>query len=118
MGTTGNIGQATYYHHKATTLMGQKCIPLTPNNYSVWYAYVTESNKELVKAIEELFAKQIKFTHKVNDNLYETYIALPKVSPLDDLSKQSVHEVLNKIIQELNGRDKSLNTFTNVLKIR
>ncbi len=59
---------------EAIPLMSKLKIPLTPENYHVWYKYTMGGNPELNKTIDELLENGTKFTSKVNHELHKTYI--------------------------------------------
>lgn len=48
-------------------------MPPTPENFSIWYAFVAGRNPELTAAIDAILAGGHKFTQKVNDDLYERF---------------------------------------------
>ena len=53
---------------EAIPIMSKLNIPLTPENYHVWYEYTLGGNLELNKTIDELLENGTKFTSKVNNH--------------------------------------------------
>ena len=48
-------------------------IPITLENYAVWYEYYTESNLNLTRAIDGLIANDVAFTSSVNSGLFSHF---------------------------------------------
>ncbi|MCL1142498.1 GGDEF domain-containing protein [Shewanella gaetbuli] len=49
-------------------------IPVTPENYAIWYEYFSESNLNLKRAIDGLLANEVVFTPAVTAGLYNRFI--------------------------------------------
>jgi len=47
--------------------------PLTPENYTIWYAYFTQSDKNLKSEINKKISSKKVFTDAVSVELYEKY---------------------------------------------
>jgi predicted Rossmann fold nucleotide-binding protein DprA/Smf involved in DNA uptake len=56
---------------KVLLTMSRQQIPLTPDNYQVWFAYVIGCRPELTKEIDELIAEGAKLVTKVEDIISE-----------------------------------------------
>ena len=74
----------------------ERSIPLTPENFHVWFEYFLGSNKELKTAIDELIASGRSFTHEVNERLYTDYLESDKRDIL-----QEVHKETRRIFQNI-----------------
>ena len=74
----------------------ERSIPLTPENFHVWFEYLLGSNKELKTAIDELIASEKYFSQEINERLYTEYI---KGDNKDIL--QEVHKETRKIFQNI-----------------
>ena len=53
--------------------MSEHAIPLTPENYHVWFEYCIAGNEDLVRAINTRIATENPFSKKINDILYSKY---------------------------------------------
>ena len=58
----------------ALTHMGKHNIPVTPQNYAVWYDYVSSANDELNQALEGFIDKGGTFSDSVNEKFYRRYV--------------------------------------------
>ena len=70
-----DYAQAVKYLKLALPQMNRHKIPVTPQNYSVWYEYSSGRNPTLIAEIDTLINSQKSFTPSLNDHLYEQYIA-------------------------------------------
>jgi len=55
-------------------LLKKHDIPATPQNYAVWYEYISGSNPALKAEIDILITEQQPFTELINGELYERHI--------------------------------------------
>lgn len=74
----------------------ERSIPLTPENFHVWFEYFLGSNKELKTAIDELIASGKGFSHEINERLYTDYLGGDKKDIL-----QEVHKETRRIFQNI-----------------
>jgi diguanylate cyclase len=67
--------QSTIIARKALPFMAEHSIPITPQNYHVWYEYFQGSNMDLIKAVNEMIALGTKFDERINAQLYSKFFA-------------------------------------------
>ena len=65
---------ATSTAARANRLMAQHGVPPTPDNFSVWFYYVSGASLTLKKTIDILIANKRKFDSLTNRDLYVTYV--------------------------------------------
>lgn len=75
-------------------------IPITPENYFVWYEYFQGMNLELKKKIDSLLESGASFTDSLNDSLYETYIANQTQDKLIHI-QGNTESLVDNLLQEL-----------------
>lgn len=76
----------------------ERSIPLTPENYHVWFEYYLRSNKELTAAIDELIASKKHFSQEINESLYTDYVTSNKKELLKEVHKET-HKIFQNIFQ-------------------
>lgn len=105
--------QSSELHRLTIPVMKQYEIPLTPNNYALWYTYTTGEIQELNEVIDDIIEKEEKFTQKFCDDLYRAYIAAPDEEKLGVLQKNvlQILEVVHNCIAE---GDKEASKFEQV----
>ena len=97
---------------EAIPKMSQLNIPLTPENYHVWYEYTMGSSLELNKAIDKLLKNGTKFTSTINHELYNTYIyQAPEESFQNDVKK-----LVTTLFEKITGMTKKTQNFSTSLE--
>ena len=76
----------------------ERSIPLTPENYHVWFEYFLGSNKELASAIDALISSKEYFSQEINESLYTDYLAANKKEILKEVHKET-HKIFQNIFQ-------------------
>ncbi|PMG43281.1 deoxyguanosine kinase [Shewanella sp. 10N.286.52.B9] len=81
-------------------------IPVTPENYAIWYQYYAETNLDLKRAIDGLIANKVKFTAAVNQGLYNNFIQEQSPEVIDNVqieTKLLINSLYSKISQLSSG---------------
>jgi len=74
-------------------------IPPTPQNYAVWYAYVSQDRQVLKKAVDVVISNNREFTEEINDDLYQEYFGMDRhLAAVFGASSSLEH-----LVQQLNG---------------
>ncbi len=60
----------------AVPKMSELKVPVTPDNYAVWYEYYKGINLDLKRAIDGLLSTNVSFTPDVSSSLYKKYILI------------------------------------------
>jgi diguanylate cyclase len=76
----------------------KKSIPLTPENYHVWFEYFLGSNQELKASIDELIVSDNSFSQEINERLYNEYLKGDKREILQEVHKET-HKIFQNIFQ-------------------
>jgi diguanylate cyclase len=97
---------------EAIPKMSQLNIPLTPENYHVWYEYTMGSSPELNKAIDRLLKDGTEFTNAVNQELYDTHIYLPP----EEAFQESVQKLVTTLFKKITGMTKKTQSFSSSLE--
>ena len=100
---------------EAIPLMSKLKIPLTPENYHVWYTYTMGGNPELNKTIDELLEHGKEFTSKVNYELHKAYVYQPPEKLLNS-SQQDLQNLVARLFEKLNGMTKNTQHFSSTLE--
>ncbi|MBV7316357.1 GGDEF domain-containing protein [Shewanella sp. NIFS-20-20] len=80
-------------------------IAVTPDNYAVWYEYFKGENRSLVTAVNHYINNEIRFTDKINQDLYHQFV---EAKPTVDLVKS--HLDTERIISNLLDTIASMST--------
>ena len=76
----------------------ERSIPLTPENYYVWFEYFLGSNQKLNTSIDELIASGNTFSQEVNERLYNEYLKGDKAEILQEVHRET-HKIFKNIFQ-------------------
>jgi diguanylate cyclase len=96
----GNINEtqpdnSTVLARKALPFMAEHSIPITPQNYFVWYEYFHGANQSLVKAVNDMIGAGTRFDDRTNVQLYGMFFA-PSLSGEDQRKLEAEFQALNK----------------------
>ncbi len=100
---------------EAIPIMSKLNIPLTPENYHVWYKYTMGGNPELNKTIDELLENGTKFTSKVNHELHKTYVYQAPEELLTSFH-QDVQKMVARLFEKINGMTKKTQNYSSTLE--
>jgi len=100
-----NYSQAELVHSVSVfkdtvPLMRSNGIPLTPENYALWYTYSNGGIEELNQAINQNLESGIEFSKKLNRELYDKYIESQDSEALDGY-QTATKELIEKLLLEL-----------------
>lgn len=96
-------------------LMSQQRIPTIPQNYAVWYDYVSNRNDQLRQEIQEHIQRGNRFSPEVCRSIYEKYY-LDEIRTEVDGIQGAVREAVESVISELSGLDEDIANYSEVLE--
>jgi diguanylate cyclase len=106
MKSSHDISQAIGLLKQTLPEMQRRQIATTPENYAVWYEYVSGDNPNLVNEINLLDTNRTAFTAELHRDLYQRYVASEReasVNKLSDTVKDLIHNFLIKSKNEEEG---------------
>lgn len=96
-------------------LMSQQRIPTIPQNYAVWYDYVTQRNEDLTDALEERLTAGEPFDAGFCKHLYEHYF-LAEIHAEVDVIQGAVRVAVESALGELGHLGDDIAHFSEVLQ--
>lgn len=114
MSEDNDISRAVSLLKQTLPEMNKRNIATTPENYAVWYEYVSGENTDLVNEINLLELNKTTFTSEVHRDLYNRFIASAKESAVNKLS-DGVKAVISDFLSKLTSEGKGLNAYAQVL---
>jgi len=88
-------------------MMTRHKVPVTPENYAVWYRYTSGDNTELKARIGELISTNTKFTADLNTELFNQYAATCDIAQFE-----KVREEMTDIISDVSTTLETAGTQT------
>jgi diguanylate cyclase len=116
------LDYSTYLLSLAIPKMAKLHIPVTPENYAIWYEYFAETNLNLKRAIDGLLANNVTFTKQVNQGLYNNFIQEQSPEIIQNVQIETqilIKSLFNKIHQmtdETTDFSTSLSEYNQKLK--
>lgn len=95
-------------------LMSQQRVPTIPQNYAVWYDFVTKGNEDLAAELEYRIREGEEFDAGSCRTIYEKYFLAHLESEVDGI-QEAVREAVESVLHELNGLGEDINHFSTVL---
>jgi diguanylate cyclase len=86
---------------KVILTMSRLSVPLLPENYAVWFDYVTGCNEALIEEIEEKLKKGVTFTDSMNRDLYERHVGPLRNSKVMEEVSQQLRRVLRESLEKI-----------------
>ncbi|HAA93223.1 MAG TPA: GGDEF domain-containing protein [Rhodospirillaceae bacterium] len=116
MSFTDDIPKAAKHSNAACAQMERHGIPSTPENYTVWYAYVSEWNLDLRRELDAIIENNESFSPDKNFEIYQKYFGVEaQGAAMQKASAQiqaNVDQVMN-VIAEASGEAEN---YGNVLQ--
>jgi len=94
--------------------MNKRNIATTPENYAVWYEYVSNENKHLNDAIHDLDKKNAIYNDELLQSLYAEHIADAHESAVNQISA-SVREIIHEFLAKVNNEGAGLSEYAKAL---
>lgn len=107
------IKEATTYLRLAIPLMSEHKVPVTPENYTVWYKYVSGVDSELNRTIVSILEKGESFSEATNKKLYRHFCSEKDERQLGQL-RADLQQILGTILREvteLTGQTERYDSF-------
>jgi len=114
MSNTDDISKAIALLKQTLPEMNKRNISTTPENYAIWYEYVSGKNTKLIDAIHLLDKQHASFSDNVLKELYITHIANTHQAAVNQLSI-SVKTIINDFLIKIASEGKGLSNYANTL---
>ncbi|TAN63710.1 MAG: GGDEF domain-containing protein [Magnetospirillum sp.] len=116
MKTNDPIDVASHCARAALGMMERHKVPPTPENFSIWYAFVAGRNPELTAAIDAILSSGHKFTQKVNEQLYERFAVFSQdKAELREVGLR-VEEAVGRVLEYLSNASQGTTSYGSALE--
>ena len=89
---------ATEIAKKIIVKTAQMAVPLTPENFHVWYEYFLGHNEELITTMDALIASGKPFNNDIMEKLYTEYLNQGKTEIIKEVQKET-HKIFQNIFK-------------------
>lgn len=94
----------------ALPLMTRHRVPVTPENYSLWYEYVLGENPGLRTRMDELIAQEVAFSDELNQELYERFVSRCNTERIENI-RTNLQGVMRDVNTTLGSANASAERF-------
>lgn len=96
--------------------MAEWKVPMTPENYHLWFEYSIGSNQELTSDIDEIIAAKKPFTSEVNKRLYDEYLGNEQNKRLIEQVQKETQKIFKRIVDDILITNESTSDYGQKLK--
>ncbi|MFK7913101.1 MAG: GGDEF domain-containing protein [Pseudomonadales bacterium] len=96
-------------------LMSRQRVPTIPQNYAVWYDYVTRSNTDLVSELESLLERGEQFSPDRCEDIYQRHF-LDSIRAEVDGIQGEMRKRVEAVLRELGGLGSDMDHYSEVLE--
>ena len=86
---------------RAMDSMARHDVPATPENYTIWYAYVAGSDPELVKALDVVISNHGTFTAERNAEIYERFFSRSRLDHAVQAAGEGLETAMERVLSLL-----------------
>jgi diguanylate cyclase len=97
-------------------LMAEWKIPMTPENYHLWFEYSIGSNEALTRDMNAIIASKKPFTSEVNKRLYDEYLGNEQNERLVERVQKETQKIFRRIVDDILVTNESTSDFSHKLK--
>lgn len=101
---------------KVLPKMGEFEVPLTPQNYRIWFEYYLGTNKNLVEEVEGIINSGNGFTPKINRKLYEKYFEDEEYRKRFKQIQEQARTVMKNFLEQVMLTTSSSSEYTDKLR--
>lgn len=114
MTASETIDSAHGYVRMVLPLMAKYEVPITPQNYAVWYKHVAGEDRELSSTIQKFINNNTTFSSEINKKLYWRYCAEKDEISLKKI-RESIQKILVAVFNEIVGMNGHTQQYENVI---
>ena len=109
-----SVDESVQVLKRVLPIMSQQRVPTTPENYAVWYDYVTNRNDQLSQEVEQRIREGMSFSPDVCRRIYEKYFADEVATEVDGI-QGAVREAVNSVLQEVTSLGSHMAGYSEIL---
>jgi len=99
---------------KVLPMMTRQGVPTIPQNYAVWFDFVTDKNPELRRELDRRIREGVEFTPALCRRLYEKFYVDEARAEVDGL-RESMRDAVNTVLRELGDLGTDITHYSTVL---
>lgn len=109
-----SVDESVQVLKRVLPVMSQQRVPTIPENYAVWYDFVTRRNDQLADEVEQRIKNGMSFSPDVCQRLYEKYFSDEVANEVDGI-QGAVREAVNSVLQEVSSLGADMSGYSEIL---
>ncbi|MBF0257167.1 MAG: hypothetical protein HQL47_12085, partial [Gammaproteobacteria bacterium] len=107
--------ETSYAHHAellrmALPLMAKHRVPASPDNYAIWYQYVSGDNLRLNERVDELIAAGVPFSAELCLQLFKQFGSGCDIEKIEHI-RGNLHNLMQDVNNSLTTADEQTDQF-------
>ena len=118
MGYLENFEESHEFSKKVLDAMSEQGVPASPQNYEIWFTFLSGRNPKLTQTIEILLSNNKEFSPEVCDELYHQHIGASSAKLTDDMMDVSerMKNELDELLQSVETSLKNTSSYGDTLE--
>ncbi len=110
-----DINQANDYACEALERMHKEELPLTPNNFELWYVYYSKMNQELILALDSIEQNNACITDEDCQTIYERFLSDERNEKAVKEAGEQINATIEGVTKAVKGVRDATNTYNETL---
>lgn len=111
MAVTEDYRKVRVIAKKTLALIEEQGIRPTPHNYAVWFEYLQETNPDLTRALNELLAKNGKYSENMGVELFKLFFTREKEGRIVQETNRLVQKSMDNVMGNLKRTTADFSTY-------
>ncbi len=109
-----SVDESVQLLKRVLPIRSQQRVPTIPENYAVWFEYISNRDDQLSQEVEEHIKGGLTFSADVCQRLYEKYFVDEVASEVDGI-QCAVREAVNSVLQEVGALGSDMSGYSDIL---
>lgn len=110
-----DINQANDYACEALERMHKEELPLTPNNFELWYVYYSKMNQELIRALDTIHHNNGEIKDQDCLEIYERFLSDERNEQAVKQAGEQINATIEGVTEAVKGVKEATNTYNETL---
>jgi diguanylate cyclase len=111
-----DIEQTTAYAEKALVFMKDQKIAASPNNFTIWFSYVSENFSDLSRTLDVLLSNNQEFDDEKNKEIFDKFFTKDDDAALVQAASEKVEGEISHIMDMLGDASGAVRSYGDSLK--
>ncbi len=104
--------KASLNAHQTMALLEDRKIRKVPQNYTIWYEYISDENPAIKEAVNRLILENGKFNDEVAKQIYDQFFSHEKEGRAIRETNLLVQQSMEAVLQEIRSSSTGLSEYS------